>query len=289
MGGDIIGKKLITEEEQSYREKVGLFRYGLIAPLNAGTYTDSSMAEYARNVSQTPVQHPDGTWRCVPAKTILRWYADYKRSGMAGLIPKERADKGSFRNLPEDVKKRIQELRAEFPRINCVVLREKMIEEDSMSPDISIRTVQRYVRDLKDTAPLPGEIKDRKAFEAPYPGALWMADTKYYPVIADENGRSRRLYMIVIIDDYSRMVMGGELFFEDNAVNFMKVYKDAIMTYGIPVRTYLDHGSPYCNNHVKKVCAEIGTELIFAPVRDGQSKGYGKRCVMERIEARWLG
>lgn len=256
---------------------MGLFRFGLIAPLTTGTYTERSMAEYARNISETPVKHPDGTERCVPAKTLLRWYRDYKREGMAGLIPKAREDSGTFRTLSDSVKERIRAIRAEFPRINCVVMREKLIEEDTLSPQVGVRTIQRYVRTLKDTQPLPGEVKDRKAYEAPYPGAFWLADTKYYPRMVDEFGRERRCYMIAIIDDFSRMVMGAELFYADNAVNYLKVLKDAIATYGIPLKCGMDHGSPYDNKQVKMICAELGIEVYLCPVRDGASKGKIER------------
>ena len=35
----------------------------------------------------------------------------------------------------------------------------------------------------------------------------------------------------MIIDDHSRLLVGGELFYNDNACNFQKVLKNAIATY----------------------------------------------------------
>ena len=62
----------------------------------------------------------------------------------------------------------------------------------------------------------------------------------YLPHIT-EDGRTRRVYCIMIIDDHSRLLVGGELFYNDNACNFQKVLKDAIATYGIPDKLYVDY------------------------------------------------
>lgn len=39
--------------------------------------------------------------------------------------------------------------------------------------------------------------------------------------------------------DHSRLLVGGELFYNDNAYNFQKVLKDSIATYGIPNKLYV--------------------------------------------------
>lgn len=51
----------------------------------------------------------------------------------------------------------------------------------------------------------------------------------------------------MIIDDHSKLLVGGELFYNDNAYNFQKVLKNAIATYGIPDKLYVDNGCSYSN------------------------------------------
>lgn len=46
--------------------------------------------------------------------------------------------------------------------------------------------------------------KDRKAYEEAYFGGMWQADTCYLPYIR-ENGKSRRVYLIMILDDHSHL------------------------------------------------------------------------------------
>lgn len=69
----------------------------------------------------------------------------------------------------------------------------------------------------------------------------------------------------MILDDYSRMIVDGRLFYQENAYNFQKVLKD------------VDSGAPYKNRQLDMICASIGTVLLHTPVRDGASKGKVER------------
>ena len=87
--------------------------------------------------------------------------------------------------------------------------------------------------------------------------------------------------------DHSRLIVGAELFFEDNAYNFQKVLKGAISARGIPNKLYADHGSTYENSQIKLICGSIGTVLIHAPVRDGAAKAKIER-MFGVLKGRWL-
>ena len=104
-------------------------------------------------------------------------------------------------------------------------------------------------------------MRDRKAFEEDAFGKIWQADTCYFPYIT-ENGKSRRVYCVMIIDDHSRLLVGGSLFYNDNAYNFQKVLKDAIATYGLPDKLLVDNGSPYSNEQLSMICVALGIVLI---------------------------
>lgn len=111
------------------------------------------------------------------------------------------------------------------------------------------------INDLK-SARSP-KVRDRKAFEESAFGRLWQSDTCYMPNIT-ENGVSRRTYLVMIVDDFSRMIVGGRIFYSDNAYNFQILLKTAIETYGIPSKLYLDNGSPYSNEQLSRICASVG-------------------------------
>jgi hypothetical protein len=108
---------------------------------------------------------------------------------------------------------------------------------------------------------------------------MWQADTCYIAHIT-EDGQSRQVYCMAIIDDHSRMIVGAEMFYNDNAANFQKVLKDAISTYSIPTKLFVDNGGPYANEQLSMICISLGISLIHARVRDGASKA--------KCERQWL-
>ena len=91
----------------------------------------------------------------------------------------------------------------------------------------------------------------------------------------------------MIIDDHSRMIVGGEIFYNDNTLNYQKVLKDAIVAYGIPDRLYMDNGSSFRNEQLSFILGSLGIAESHAPVRDGAAKGKVERN-FRTLRSRWL-
>jgi transposase InsO family protein len=207
---------------------------------------------------------------------------------MDALMPRERSDKGSVRSLSDECILEIYKIKEQFPRLDALQIHIRLVQDGLLPATVSPRTIQRFIKakDLKSSA-ASGILKDRKAFEEPFFGAMWQADTCHFPYIPDDNGKRSRTYLIAIVDDHSRMLVGARLFFEDNAYNFQKVLKDAVATYGIPNKLYVDHGPSYENSQLSFICGSIGTVLIHAPVRDGAAKAKIERA-FGVLKSRWL-
>jgi transposase InsO family protein len=207
---------------------------------------------------------------------------------MEALVPRERSDKGNARSLSDECINEIHRLKEKFPRLDAVQIHIRLVQDGFIPATVSPRTIQRFIKGNGLQAPAAsGPLKDRKAFEEPYFGAMWQADTCFFPYVPDDSGKRRRTYLIAIVDDYSRMIVGARLFFEDNAYNFQKLLKDAVATAGIPQKLYVDHGSSYENSQLKFICGSIGTVLLYAPVRDGAAKAKVERT-FGVLKSRWL-
>lgn len=256
------------------------FKFALIAPVIQGLFPDASVAEYCRRVTEKPLTLPDGKTVTYRPKTIERWVSTYNREGFDGLMPRTRSDKGSTRVLPDTAVERIYQLKKEFPRLNAAQIHAKLVQENLIAAAVSVCAVQRFIRrnDLKGARDL--NVRDRKAFEEDAFGRMWQADTCYFPHIT-ENGKSRRVYAVCIIDDHSRMIVGAGLSYNDSAAFFQKILKNAVSAYGIPAKLLADNGAPYSNEQLSLICGSIGTALIHTRVRDGASKG--------KIERFWRG
>lgn len=91
------------------------------------------------------------------------------------------------------------------------------------------------------------------------------------PVITVNNSKLKT-YLIQIIDDSSRLIVGNRFFLNDNALNFQTVLKQAIKTYGIPKKIFVDNGTPYKNLQFQLICASIATILIHSKPYSPESK-----------------
>jgi transposase InsO family protein len=262
------------------------FRFALIAPVVQGLFPDESAAAYYRRITEKPMAKPDGTTFHYNPKTLERWTHLYKNGGMDALMPGERSDKGTTRVLTDSAIEEIHRLKEKYPKLNATQIYHMLIKNAYIPATVSVAAVQRFIKkhDLKSARNL--NVKDRKAFEEAEFGCLWQADTCYLPYIK-EKGRSRRTYLIMIIDDHSRLIVGGQIFYHDNAYHFQKVLKQAIATYGIPDKLYTDNGGPYKNEQLAFICASVGILALRTPVRDGASKGKVERN-FRTLKNRWL-
>lgn len=265
---------------------VAQFRFALIAPVIQDLFPDATKTAYYKRVTENPLKLPDGTTKEYDYKTVEKWVSQYRLGGIDALMPRERSDKGTSRALPDTAIEEIYRLKEAFPRLNATQIHQKLIADSFIPATVSVDAVQRFIKhnDLK-SARNPN-VRDRKAFEEDMFGKMWQADTCYLPHIT-EDGQCRRVYCVMIIDDHSRLLVGGKLFYNDNAANFQKVLKDAIATYGIPDKLYVDNGGPYCNEQLSLICGSVGTVLLHTRVRDGASKAKVERH-FRTLKERWL-
>ena len=273
-------------ETIKHNAEVAQFRFALIAPVIQGLYPDASATAYYKRVTASPLTLPDGSTVTYSYKTLEKWKSQYNIGGLDALMPATRSDKGISRSLNEEAIAEIYRIKEENPRMNATRIYEHLVRESFIPATVSVDSVQRFIKhnDLKSARNL--NLRDRKAFEEDEFGKIWQADTCYLPYIT-EDGRTRRVYCIMIIDDHSRLLVGGELFYNDNSYNFQKVLKDAIATYGIPDKLYVDNGCSYSNEQLSMICISLGIVLLHTRIRDGASKGKVERH-FRTLKERWL-
>lgn len=273
-------------KKSSTATEIAQFRFALIAPVIQGLFPDASRTAYYKRVTEKPLTFPDGTVKEVKYKTLEKWVSNYQRYGFDSLMPTERSDKGTTRALSDTAIEEIFRLKREFPRLNATQIHAQLIQKGFIPATVNVCAVQRFIKhnDLK-SARNPN-IRDRKAFEEDAFGKMWQTDTCYFPYIT-ESGKSRRVYAVCIIDDHSRLIVGGRLFYNDTAENFQSVFKSAVATYGIPMKLYTDNGGPYANEQLSLICGSIGTVLLHTKVRDGASKAKIERF-WRTTKERWL-
>lgn len=226
--------------------EIAPFRFALIAPVVQGLFPDASATAYYKRVTQKPFTLPDCSVIKYSYKALEKWKSQYTLGDLDALLPGICSDLGTSRVLNDEAICEIYRLKEEFPRMNATQIYYHLVKESFIPSSVSVDSVKRFIRknDLK-SARNPN-VKDRIVLEKDAFGKCWQADTCYLLYIT-EDGKTRRVYFIMIIDDHSRLLVGGGLFYNDNAYNFQKVLKQAVSTYGILDKLYVDNGCSYSN------------------------------------------
>ena len=138
--------------------------------------------------------------------------------------------------------------------------------------DVAESTFYRFLR-LNNLSIANSENQlECKAYEAACSNDIWQADTSNVMKIKAGN-KMETVYLVQIIDDASRLIVGQTLTFNDNAIVFQEVLKKAIKVYGVPKILYVDNGSPYANEQLSLICASLGIHLIHAKPYSPKRKG----------------
>lgn len=262
-----------------------LFRFSIIAPIINNTHGFASINEYISFAATKTYtfEHKDYKFS---ESCIKNWYLSYKKNGLPALQEKTREDKNSSRKLSYETILRIQELREQFPNITGTAIYKKLIEDNYIyQQDVSLSTLLRFIKKNNLKA---GQICniERRMFEMANVNDCWQADTSVGPYIKVD-GIKYRTYIIMFIDDKSRLIMGYDIFYNDNAINMQKVFKNAVKTYGRPKRLFVDNGTPYDNKQLAMICASLGIELIHAKPYTPEAKAKQER-LFRTIKDGWM-
>lgn len=245
------------------RQQIALFRYGILAPLISGTYDEhKTVKEFFSHASQKVYQNPRGEDTKVSASTLERWYYNYQHGGFDALIPQRRSDTGKPRKLDDDIASQIKYLKKEYPRIPATLIHQKLIDNGTiLKGEISLSTVNRFVNQVKTENKYTNN-KDMRRYERAHINEVWCGDTCYGPYLKVD-GKKKRVYIIALIDDASRHIVGIDIAFHDNFVNLMAVMKTAITRHGRPKVLNFDNGSSYKNKQMELLAARVGTTISY--------------------------
>jgi putative transposase len=222
------------------------------------------------------------------------WVERYRKDGLVGLARQVRHDKGRQRLSPA-LQQVIEGLALRKPRPSIATVHRKAAEAakkfEERTPSYSL--VYALIKRMEPallTMAHDGtksysdrfELVHRREAEAP--NAIWQADhTELDILVKDDEGKPRKPWLTIILDDHSRAVAGYLLFFTaPSVIQTALALRQAIWrkaqpgwhVCGIPQVLYTDHGSDFTSQHIEQVTADLKIRLIFSTV--GKPRGRGK-------------
>jgi transposase InsO family protein len=267
----------------SKSEQWALMRFAAIAPLLAQG-DPRPLRERIAELAAREWPMPDGTMRKVGHGTVEAWYYAYRRNGLNALQDQPRSDKGTQKCIGADLAAAIDRIVLEHPRLKTKqvirLLRSRgILGADGPSKSSLYRYVKPRRRQLAVATLSPP--RERRAFEAPHPGALWQADIMYGPKVPAHTSQGRACkrptYLVALLDDHSRLCVHGQFYFSQGLDALTDALETACQKRGVPERLYVDNGLVFSGSQLRLICARIGTVLSHTRVRDAAAKGKIER------------
>ena len=142
------------------RKKIGLFKYGLIAPVLSGNVNQKM--EYFRKAAKKEYDVPYIGMRKYKARTFKSWLRRYRKEGFDALMPKKRGDAGLSRKIDDQLAAYIQETVLKFPVGSCAAIYRMLVAEGKIRRDgVTEATVRNYINqnELKQKSnPTPSSV-----------------------------------------------------------------------------------------------------------------------------------
>ena len=178
----------------------------------------------------------------VSASSIMNWCKQYQEHGEAGLHPVNR--RGPRKPLPDGLRDSVLRIKRESPSFGI-----KRISQ-TLRRIFFIGANPKQVRRALTEAGIesPGKVNGRKRnirkprfFERSTPNQMWQSDICMFKL------GGKYAYLIGYIDDYSRFIVGLELYMSQRSVNVLEVYRRSASEYKPPREMLTDNGRQYAS------------------------------------------
>ncbi len=258
------------------REAIGLLRHQIISPV----LVESSRAQmsYFKKMALKEFDVPGQGKRCFKPTTMKGWLHRYRKNGFAALLPKVRADYGRLRKLSPEQISQVLELRSQWEELNVsqfylVCRRKELLGQ----PPVCEATLRHFLK--KQGLHKGSTPKARRRFEMSRFGELWLGDFMHGPHVLPmaSSQKARKAILLAIIDDHSRVIVGAEFALTENTLALEKVFKEAVLKYGLPDRLYVDNGPSFSSGYLAKACAQLQVGLVHSKPYDSPSRGKIER------------
>lgn len=266
--------------EELKKQKIALFRYGIIAELAGLRQMERGERErLTRQIVSQSWDVPYSGRSFIGRSTLRQWVKRYRDSDgkLESLFPTPREDKGRMRSLDEETQAVLLKLKRELGRVSLPVLLKtarlrKLLQADcKTSPQSIYRLFKREGLSDEDVVK-----QDMRKYEAELPNDIWQSDCMHGPQVLCD-GKLRKSYLFAFLDDHSRLIIHGEFYLKENLENFMNCLQKALAKRGLPRKLYVDNGPSFRSHHLEHVCASLSTALIHATPYRPEGRGKIER------------
>jgi len=269
------------------KEQIAIFRLGVIFPLlEKKGLAWGDQKKILQQLSQREWEIPFSERTTIGGPTILNWLKRYREGGekIEALFPSDRSDCGRARSISDETFAALLQIRKEKPSFTI----KKVVEEAyrrniiTKAERVALPTVYRHFR-LHDQK-TEKKQEDMRRFEVELSNDMWQADA-LHAVRVSHGGTLRKSYLLTIIDDKSRLIVGSGFYLSESADSFIDCLSQALKSRGVPRILYVDNGSLFRNHRLALGCASLQISLRYAttyrPVGSGKVERFNRTVRMQ--------
>ena len=176
----------------------------------------------------------------VGRSTLSKWIRLYRDQGEAGLQSKPSPAEPPRPKVAPAVKTQVVELKRRHPELGIQKI-SQFLRRVLFLP-VSRETVRRTLHEqqlLKKPRRKPQRNPPRpRFFERSTPNQMWQTDIFTFRL------GGKNAYLIGFLDDYSRYIVGLDVFRSQTAEHVLEVYRRAVAEYGVPKEMLYRSGPP---------------------------------------------
>jgi putative transposase len=222
--------------------------------------------------------------RTLSVRTLKRWFADFKKHGERALAPARRKADMNVPSWGPAFLARYQ--RPQKPSIAAAF---EQLREQTEPPHPSIDQVRRWLKKLTPEARekgrrSPQELKalqpfKRRSTDHMWPNDVWVSDGHTFDaeVMNPLTGQAFRPEITVVLDWYTRRIVGFALNLAESTVATLDALRHGITNAGMFSLFYVDNGSGFKNAAVYEVVDRLGGTITHALPYNSQGRGIIER------------
>jgi len=279
-----------VDEKQTYRDleeertRTANFRGDLVVPVVDLVEREEGHGELQLGLERLAMAQytfPSGRVGTVSVSTLRRWLAAYRRGGVEALKPALRSDYGKSRAIPAEWVQLAIAFRTEVPARTATMLVEILKRLEGYPKDgINPHTLDKVLRRLQYTRRQARHRKKKqraaRRWSAKHVNDLWQGDATPGLWLPHPSIPNRKILtkLFLWIDDFSRLVVYAEFFYDEKLPRMERTLKLALLGRGKVVRVYTDNGSVFVASQFKAAMHELNIKRIRS--RPRQPRGRGK-------------
>lgn len=269
----------IDDDIDERRRELALFRHAVIADLDLEHLSRGELSTRIAELCARSFTLPNGRERTFTQRTLWSWWSSYKRSGLRGLLPRSR-QRGP-RYLTPDVLAAAVQARREVPTRSTKTIIDVLEKQQAVNAGRLRRsTLDRHLdaagasrRRLKT---LGSKRFTRLLFERL--NQFVVGDYHEAPILYDpERDGYRTVHLSAFIDHYSRFVLHGEWYGNEQIATTEDTLKKSLIKHGLFEKMYVDRGAVYRSHDFAFALDRIGAKLVHSKPYTSEGRGVIER------------